>query len=69
MRNATVIPADALADVLVHLREFGFQVLQQAVEKLWNSPLLLSQTTLEYVQTTAEGRRPKDTQQVDQTAS
>ena len=54
------LPADALADVLVHLGELGLQVLQQPVQQLWNTPLLLSQASLQHVQT-AGGERERET--------
>lgn len=35
-------PANAFPYILVDLCELGLQVLQQPVEELWNTPLLLS---------------------------
>lgn len=49
-----VLPAYPLPDVLVDLCEFGLQVLQQPVQELWNSPLLLGQASLQHIQTTGQ---------------
>lgn len=50
--QVVLLPAYPLPDVLVDLREFGLQVLQQPVQELWNSPLLLGQASLQHIQTT-----------------
>lgn len=52
-----VLPAYPLSDVLVDLCEFGLQVLQQPVQELWNSPLLLGQPSLQHIQTAGQGPR------------
>lgn len=54
-----LLPADTLSYIFVHLSEFGLQVGQKSVQQLRHPPLLLSQTPLQDVQTTAQKVRGK----------
>lgn len=58
--NASVVPANTLSDILVHLGEFGLEVRQQSVQQFRDSPLLLGQPPLKHIQQAARDKHISD---------